>query len=155
MAVSSEDQQWADDQFQELDNAELDAQYQSAEVPDEFAAIPDGSYQAAIDKAELTRSKSGKAMLKTTLKIVGPSNAGRLIWRYNLFETADNIKFLKADLARCGMTLDHLGDLRTRVSELNGIIVAVKLQTKGDRQQCYIQSLVSNSVEQGADSAPF
>ena len=60
------------------DLAEFDEIYKNADVgDDEFEPVPDGKYQAVVDRVELTRTSKGDPMLKWTLRILGPTHAGR------------------------------------------------------------------------------
>ena len=63
----------------------LDDNFASADTTSsEFSPIPDGSYQVIVDKVKLSYSKnSGNPMLEWTLKILGPSCQGRLLWKYS------------------------------------------------------------------------
>ena len=66
----------------DLDLAEFDDEYVQNEVNEEsYDAVPDGKYQAQVESVELTRTMKGDPMLKWTLKIVGPTQAGRKIGR--------------------------------------------------------------------------
>ena len=71
----------------DVDLAEYDDEYQTHEVnEDQFDSIPDGKYQVDVEAVELTRTMKGDPMLKWTLKVVGPSHAGRKLWRNNVID---------------------------------------------------------------------
>ena len=92
----------------EIDLAQLDDDYGQAEVEErEHEPVPDGKYQVNVDKVELTRARtSGNPMLKWTLRILGPTHAGRLLWRNNVMATPANLRWLKTDLNTCGLHLE-------------------------------------------------
>ena len=120
-----------------IDLSEFDDEFDAA-VPDEkkdFAPIPDGKYQASITNAEIKRAQSGKAMLKTTLQIMGWTYARRLLFRNNMLATAENMKWLKTDLATCGITLPKLSDLPKYLDHLIGTQLEITVKNKDEKNQ--------------------
>ncbi len=97
----------------DIDLTEFEDDYVETEVEDrEFEPVPDGKYQVNVDQVELVRAKSsGKPMLKWTLRILAPRFRGRLLWRNNMIESRENLKWLKTDLHTCGLDLEKLSDL--------------------------------------------
>ena len=84
----------------EFDLGTLDHAYQDA--PDQDAPVPDGRYSVNVDRVELKRSQnSGAKMLEWELRILGPSQAGRKLWKYTLLETPEHMTYrqLIVDLA--------------------------------------------------------
>src|ERR1044071_7597113 len=109
-----------DDASPDIDLSVFDEDFAEAPIEErEFDEVPDGKFQVQVDKVELTTAKSsGNAMLKWTLRIVGPNYAGRLLWRNNVIATRENVRWLKNDLHVCGLELARLSDLRDHLSEL-------------------------------------
>lgn len=148
------------DEVEEFDLAQLDDEYEEAPVEErEFDDVPDGKYQVKVEKAELTRSQtSGNPMLKWTLKILGPKYAGRYLWRNNVI-TRDNLKWLKTDLHTCGVVLDKLSELQSRLGDLLDITLEVTKRTKGENESIYINRriVIDESARDVEDSAlaPF
>jgi len=143
-----------------LDLAQFDDDFaqQPIEEP-EFEDIPDGRYQVAIDRVELTRSKqAGNPMLKWALKILGPTHRGRLLFRNNLIVSSDNLKWLKHDLHIAGLDLDRLSDLPGRLGELLDRKLEVTKKTKGDFENVFLnkQIVLAADVPAGDfESSPF
>ena len=106
-----------------IDLAAFDGTFQqeATEERGEFEGLPDGKYQVAIEKVELTHTQNtGNPVLKWTLRVLGPRFANRLIWRNSVI-TNNTIRYLKTDLHLCGLDLDKLSDLPGRLAELLGI----------------------------------
>lgn len=63
----------------------MDWKFNSAEFNPEgaFPLLPVGKYRVRIEEAEETKSKSGKDMIKLTLKV---SPSGNLLWHYVVFD---------------------------------------------------------------------
>ncbi len=95
----------------ELDLAQYNDEFAEAPVEErEFEEVPDGKYQVNIDRAELVHAQStGVPMLTLTLKILGPTCAGRVLWRNYTWKhtNPETRKFLltrlKTDLPTCGV----------------------------------------------------
>jgi hypothetical protein len=100
--------------------------------------IPDGKYQVNVEKVEVVRAKtSGNPMLKWTLRILGPTSRGRLLWRNNVLASRENLKWLKSDLHVCGLDLAKVSDLNDRVHELLDVKLEVTKRTKGENENVY------------------
>jgi hypothetical protein len=139
-----------------IDLSEFDEAYEHAKVEDreDFMPLPDGKYQAMVDRVEVTRAKSGKPMLKWCLKVIVGNHKGRLLWRNNVMVSDANIKWLKQDLQTCGLVLGRLSDLNDRLEELIGIVLEVQKVTKGGNENVYINKRIdSGSVMD--DDLPF
>ena len=123
----------------EIDLSRFDDDFADAPVEQrEFDEVPDSKYQVQVDKVELTTAKSsGSPMLKWTLRILGPSYAGRLLWRNNVIASKENVRWLKNDLHVCGLDLVRLSDLRDRLPELLDVQLEVTKRTKGDSVNIY------------------
>lgn len=132
---------------------------------DDFAAAPDptdnggsdkiadGKYNVTVIKMICKRSKAGNPMLEWTLRIDGPTNVGRQLWRYNMLATQQNHTWLKGDLRTCGFTLAKLSDLPDRCEELVGLRLRVTKKTKGDFENIYINELLTDAAAQPETAA--
>lgn len=123
---------------QAIDLAQFDDEFQS-ESPEErgdFESVPDGKYQVAVDKVELTQSSNGNPMLKWTLRILAPRLINRLIWRNSVF-TSNTLKYVKTDLHLCGLELERLSDLPKHLEQLLDVKLEVTKKTKGDSENVY------------------
>lgn len=144
----------------DLDLAQFDDDYASAPVEErEFEDVPDGKYQAKVEKVELTKAQSsGNPMLKWTLKILGPRCAGRLLWRNSVMASKENLKWLKTDLHTCGVDLEKLSELPNRLGDLLDVTLEVTKRTKGDSENIYFNRRVILEDLGAADDdslAPF
>ncbi|CAM2066744.1 DUF669 domain-containing protein [Sulfidibacter corallicola] len=145
--------------FEQIDLAELDNKFESEEASEtNHTPVPDGKYQVNVDKIELTRSKSGNPMLKWTLRIIGPTQRKRLLWKNSVITEA-SIKWLKRDLIIAGLVLAKLSDLEHRLHELLDIQLEVKKVTKNDYENIYLQRLIEiddpDAQASTQDSVPF
>ncbi len=149
-----------------LDLSQFDEEYASAEVEERnFENVPDGKYQTIIDRIELTTAKtSGNPMLKWTLKILGPTHQGRLLWRNNVMGTQENIKWLKSDLMTCGLELEKLSDLPDNLEKLLDVKLEITKRTRGDNENIYFNRRIvtddildyeADSDDEPADDIPF
>ncbi len=145
-----------------FDLSEFDEEYASAEVEERsFEAIPDGKYQAQIDRIELTTAKSsGAPMLKWSLKILGPTHEGRLLWRNNVMGSSENIKWLKNDLFTCGLELEKISDLPANLEKLLDVKLEITKRTRGENENIYFnRRIVTDDIptadDELADDIPF
>lgn len=123
----------------DVDLSQFDDDFAAAPVEErEFEELPDGKFQVQVDKVELTTAKSsGNALLKWTLRILGPSYAGRLLWRNNVIATRENVRWLKNDLHICGLDLVKLSELRDHLEQLLDVQLEVTKRTRGDSVNIY------------------
>ena len=143
-----------DDEFADIDLSRFDEDFAEAPIEErEFDEVPDGKFQVNVDKVELTTAKSsGNAMLKWTLRILGPQYAGRLLWRHNVMATRENIRWLKNDLHLCGLDLVKLSELPDHLNQLLDVQLEVTKRTRGENVNIYFnRRLVLD--EQGTGAA--
>jgi hypothetical protein len=144
----------------DLDLAQFDDDFSEAPVEErEFEEIPDGKYQVNVEKVELTRAQSsGNPMLKWTLKILGPRFAGRLLWRNSVMASKENLKWLKTDLHTCGLEIEKLSELPSRLGDLLDVKLEVTKRTKGENENIYFnRRIVVDDLLAGDDDTltPF
>ena len=143
----------------DLDLAQFDDDFAEARVEErEFEDIPDGKYQVNVDKVELTRAQSsGNPMLKWTLKILGPRFAGRLLWRNSVMASKENLKWLKTDLHTCGLEIEKLSELPSRLGNLLDVKLEVTKRTKGESENIYFNRriVVEDLAPEDDSLAPF
>lgn len=141
------------DDAPEIDLSQFDDDFADAPVEErEFEEVPDGKYQVQVDKVDLTTAKSsGNAILKWTLRILGPQHAGRLLWRNNVIATRENVRWLKNDLHVCGLDLVRLSELREHLPQLLDVPLEVTKRTKGDNVNIYFNRRLV--LEQGTGGA--
>lgn len=122
--------------FNDLDTGDTYNKAEAAKSGDFGEPVPDGKYQCIIDKAWLALNKAGdKRMLRWQLKIIGGSCSGRVLFRNNVIESPDNIRWLKGDLQVCGLTIHKLAELKDHVPSLIGVGVEVQVKNQGKDAQ--------------------
>jgi len=144
----------------DLDLTQFDDDFSEASIEErEFEEIPDGKYQVNVEKVELTRAQSsGNPMLKWTLKILGPRFAGRLLWRNSVMASKENLKWLKTDLHTCGLEIEKLSELPSRLGDLLDVKLEVTKRTKGESENIYFnRRIVVDDLLAGDDDTltPF
>jgi hypothetical protein len=130
-----------------IDLAAFDGTFQreATEERGDFDSLPDGKYQVAVEKVELTHTQNtGNPMLKWTLRVLGPRFANRLIWRNSVI-TTNTIRYLKTDLHICGLDLDKLSDLPGRLADLLDVRLEVTKKTNGDYENIYFSRRITLS----------
>ena len=157
--MSTDFQPNQDSGIDNFDLTQFDGNFEEAPVEErEYDDIPDGKYQVNVEKVELTRSQtSGNPMLKWTLKILAPKFAGRLLWRNNVI-TNDNMKWLKTDLHTCGLKLEKLSDLPSRINDLLDVKLEVTKRTRGESESIYLNRRIvidDSRVTDESALAPF
>jgi hypothetical protein len=143
-----------------FDLSQFDDEFASAEVEERnFEPVPDGKYQVAVDRVELTTTKnSGAPMLKWTLKILGPAHQGRLLWRNNVMASQENLKWLKGDLFTCGLELEKLSELPANLEKLLDVKLEITKRTRGDNENIYFnRRIVTDDIpdDDPEDEIPF
>lgn len=121
------------------DLANLDEDFGETPVQeDSYDTVPDGKYQVRVAKVGFARSRKTRSlMLKWQLKILGPTHAGRYLFRNNMV-CKESLSWLKTDLHRCGLDLAKASDLPGRMGELMDLTLEVTKKTKGENENVYI-----------------
>jgi hypothetical protein len=132
---------------QSIDLAQFDDDFQSesTEERSDFETVPDGKYQVAVEKVELTQSSTGNPMLKWTLRILAPRFANRFLWRNSVF-THNTLKYVKTDLHLCGLDLDKLSELPKHLDKLLDVKLEVTKKTKGDNENIYFNRRIETAA---------
>lgn len=130
-----------------IDLAQFDDDFQSESTEEraDFESVPDGKYQVAVEKVELTQSSTGNPMLKWTLRILAPRFANRLLWRNSVF-TANTLKYVKTDLHLCGLDLEKLSELPKHLGKLLEVKLEVTKKTKGDNENIYFNRRIETAA---------
>jgi hypothetical protein len=119
-----------------IDLSQFDETFASAPAEDED--VPDGKYQANVEKVEITKSQtSGNPMVKWTLRILGPEHEGRCLWRHNVLLTDENVAWLKKDLKKCGLEIAKISDLPANLERLLDVKLLVTKKTAGEYSNIY------------------
>jgi hypothetical protein len=130
-----------------IDLAQFDDDFQSeaTEERGDFESVPDGKYQVAVEKVELTQSSTGNPMLKWTLRILAPRFANRFLWRNSVF-THNTLKYVKTDLHLCGLDLDKLSELPKHLDKLLDVKLEVTKKTKGENENIYFNRRIETAA---------
>jgi len=133
----------------EMDLADFDEAFEGAEGDNEreFEPIPDGRYQVIVDRVELVRTSKGDPMLKWTLRVLGPTHEGRLLWRNNVMASAENVKWLKRDLYACDLRIARLSELPANLERLLDIRLEVTKRSKGEYESICINKRIRTAEE--------
>ena len=118
---------------------------QSAEVSPTTSTdeVPDGVYHCSVHTVEIKTSKAGNLMLAWQLKVIGPTNKGRLVFRQNMIAAdATRLAYLRKDLSTCGVDPGQISTLRDRLELLLDREIEVKVETKGQYRNVYINRLI-------------
>ena len=136
-----------------IDLTQFDDDYRS-EQPEErgdFESVPDGKYQVAVEKVELTEAQStGNPMLKWTLRVIAPKFVNRLMWRNSVI-THNTLKYVKTDLHLCGLDLEKLSDLPKQLKKLLDVKLEVTKKTKGENENIFF----NRRIETGRTAGNF
>ena len=115
-------------------------------IRDRFKPVPDGTYVCAVDRIEFKTSKSGNPYLSWVLIVDSGVHEGRWLFKRNMLANAQNMKFLKQDVAACGIDLpDKLSDLK--LESFLDLKVKISKKTKGDFENIYIDNLISKAKD--------
>lgn len=124
-----------------IDLTTFDDDFAEAAAPD-FDEVPDGKYQASINKAQLTTSRAGDPMIKWDLIIISGSLEGRHIFK-NAVITRNSMPFIKGDLTKLGLELGKISELPKHLPSLLDKKVEVTVRTKGEYTNVYFNRLMS------------
>jgi hypothetical protein len=130
-----------------IDLAQFDDDFQN-ETTDERGDrenVPDGKYQVAVERVELTQSSAGNPMLKWTLRILAPRFQNRFLWRNSVF-THNTLKYVKTDLHLCGLDLPKLSELPAHLDKLIDIKLEVTKKTRGDNENIYFNRRIETAA---------
>ena len=132
---------------QSIDLAQFDDGFRSETTEEraEFEPVPDGKYQVAVEKVELTQSSTGNPMLKWTLRILAPRFLNRFLWRNSVF-THNTLKYVKTDLHLCGLDLEKLSELPKQLDKLLDVKLEVTKKTKGDNENIYFNRRIETAA---------
>ena len=140
----------------DVDLAEYDDEYVQTEVKeDQFDSVPDGKYQVEVSKVELTRTMKGDPMLRWELLVLGPTHAGRKMWRNNVMASPENRSWLKKDLYACGVQLERLSELPANLDRLLDIRLEVTKKSRiGDDGREFESVYIKKRIATAQEAAP-
>lgn len=142
--------------FDGFDQAYIDAmnqEYANAKVPESYGSLPDGNYQAYVDKFLLKDSKKvpGEFGLYIELVVVDGEYAGRRVTKYTAI-SVDRMEHLKRDLNVLGFQddgdLTNLDDDNRRMDMLDRVVdITIKrAPSKKDPTKSYTNIYLNRMV---------
>ncbi|MBI3682799.1 MAG: DUF669 domain-containing protein [Acidobacteria bacterium] len=135
------------------DLEKLDTRFQ--QLPDTPGMeIPDGAYSVIVEEVRLDRTRTtGNPRVNWVLRIQQPEPAGRVLFKHRVI-TENTLSFLKEDLLACGVKLQKLSELPSRLREMAGLTLDVVKRTKDGRYNVYFARPRAEEVALD-DSLPF
>jgi hypothetical protein len=119
-----------------VDLSRFDDDYRKAKQADPmpaFKPVPDGHYQVIVETVELTKTRTtGNPMLKWRLRIAGPAMADRILWK-NQVLTERSMAFVAREFAVCGLNMESLSELPSRLPDLANLRLEVTKKSRPDR----------------------
>lgn len=114
--------------------ADADAAFQAADAANPNSPVPDGNYQARIDRFDFSESrKHGDLQLVTEMEIIAPQQQGRKLKVWHSLERAEQLPYTKSHLDLLGVgDIKPLSELEAKLAPtLDSVVeVAVKSTTK-------------------------
>lgn len=112
------------------DLAEFDAEYAARRADDAgFPPLPEGSYIVYVERADVTRAKSGRALLRWRLRCIEPDDYnGRLLWHNRVIASGHFLGKLKHDLELCGLKLEKLSDLPQQLPHVIDVVLEISVR---------------------------
>lgn len=146
--------------FGEIDLSEFDEEFgtvASEPIEDSFSPVPDGEYVVKIDEIRPHIAKTGTKLLKWKLRIVGPTYAGRVLFRNNVFGKSQFLGWMRQDIGKAGFVMKSIAELPVAVDAITGTFVEVKVKNKPSKnghenQEVYIIRPIPAEEVQEADS---
>jgi hypothetical protein len=111
----------------------------SIAAEDPYGDIPDGSYDAVIEDAHLTETRStARPMVTWRLRIRGPVAMDRVVTK-NRVITENTLGYLKEELEKCGLKVSRVSELPARLGELVACPIGLEKRTKDGRANFYFR----------------
>ena len=135
-----------------VDLSRFDDAFMNAPPPEKGGGdVPDGKYNAKVERVEVKESREDQIpMLAWQLKIWGPTNQGRCLFKNSLINES-GVPYLKEDLRICGFDVENfkLSQLESNLNRLLDLNLSVTAKTNsaGTYQNIYINELLLASPE--------
>jgi hypothetical protein len=120
-----------------------------------YGDIPDGTYDAVIEEARVSETRStGRPMVIWKLRIKGPQAVNRVVTK-NQVITENTLAYLKEDLEKCRIQVSRLSELPARLAGLVDHPIGVEKRTKDGRTNFYFRWQFNRTGQVGLDDIPF
>lgn len=138
-----------------LDLSAFDEEFDNVE-PADNDEVPDGKYQARVQRVRLDRSQKGDPMLKWELVVLSGPHANRHIFK-NAVITQASLPFVKGDLKTLGLEVPRFSELPNHLEELLDLTLEVTKRTKGEYTNVYFNKRIDvpSGSEIPAGDVPF
>lgn len=139
---------------------ELDADWKGTEAAENTgSSLPDGKYQAAIEKAQLLTTKTDdRPYLGLYLTVLDGLQKGGHAF-VNHFLEKDRLPYLKKDLQTLGFELGALSELENELPHMLGLVVDITVKTSESKKDgksytnTYINRLAGSTTQNMAAGA--
>jgi hypothetical protein len=143
----------------EADLRHLDEEHDPSKVAGFGEHVPDGTYQARLDKIYVARVGEKKA-LNTIMQfeISGGEHKFRKETKFARMESADNLDFLTSDLRKLGAPRDFKwSDVEQHFPAMLDAFVEITVKTKNGFTNIYINKALSKTFDgpKSDDDVPF
>ncbi|MFQ5647331.1 MAG: DUF669 domain-containing protein [bacterium] len=110
-----------------------DDEWDGMETPEkkEYEPIPNGKYQAVIDKAYMDEAKSsGADLLQLELVIIAGKFKKRRLFKKSTLLTRENLRWLKDDLKKIEVAITPISKLDEQLDKFIDVVVEVYVKNK-------------------------
>ena len=120
-----------------------------------YSDIPDGTYDAIIEDARVTRTATtGRSAVVWSLRIQGPAAVNRVIEKSRVI-TQHTLPFLREDLEKCHLSVSRVSELPERLKDLVGRPIAIDKRTKDGWVNVYFRWDSERNAAPVLDDIPF
>lgn len=123
--------------------AKLQKQYKAAKAAPSggFVPVPDGRYQARVDRAAIEEHRQHKYLLCawTFTILEGPCANRKVFNNYHIGKTEQALGFLKRDLNQIGIETE---DLEEALRQAIGRVVDIRVTTRNGFQNVWVNGLI-------------
>ena len=109
-------------------------------VMSEGVPLQDGQYRVTVQSVDwVAQRRPGEWALRWVLEVVEGPFAGRDLQLQHRLVTAANAVYLKRDLQRCGLSLEHPSELEALRTQLRGMELSVTQRTRGPYVDLFLE----------------
>jgi len=139
---------------------QFDQDWNNTEPAPSSGEVPDGTYEALVYAARITRSKSGeRLMLEWELIIIEGEYESRKVWDYQFLDDPERFPWIKKRFNICNIHLPRLSDLPEKLENLVGSLVEITIKTKkqngNEYRNVYFNRRLEDHPGEPAKDQPF
>jgi hypothetical protein len=129
----------------------LQKKWSTSEARERADKLPDGTYQAKVTSAGVSRSKAGRLQVFYYFKVVAGKMKGRSIGKFDGIETPENISWLKSTLKTLGVNVPkNILVLPKILEKLEDELAVIQVKTNGEFTNVYITKKI-DKLDDGID----